>query len=281
MRRRAVNRWLKSCVLGPVLAAGCQHYGAGYTLHAPSMASDGGTGTTQAVVYLYSETPIDGQAVASDRLPRMTTTVYAPAYKPAASVAKKTEKPAESPTAETIQTADATPPKGADKETIAEVSVAPASMPSMPMASLSAPTEKQPTKSEPKSGDVATVDSLPSTDVRQAEAPAPDKADAQVRQASAPTSADGSKPTTAFWHNEDHTELYGQLQNTRLTKGWRLRYCPIDEVDEYGGSVRFTDDSQVEGFQDGQIVRVRGRLVVDGTRIAPYFRVDSIEAVKE
>lgn len=279
MRRRALNRWLKGYVLAPVLAVGCQHYyGGGYSVSAPQLTTE--SGTTQTVVYLYSETPIDGQTVTSDRLPRMTTSVTAPAFKPSVTLVQKNERPTEreEPRPAVVeQTATTTSPPPAE----VAAKEPPATPRPTPMASLKAPEEKKPTKPEVDVVAAIPTDAIPASEVQQASATSTSPTDAPVRAASMPPTNDCTNPSASFWHNEDHTELRGQLQNTRLTKGWRLRYAPIDQDDEFGGSVRFTDDSQIDGFQDGQMVRVRGRLIADGMRIAPYFRVDSIEVIKE
>jgi hypothetical protein len=81
-----------------------------------------------------------------------------------------------------------------------------------------------------------------------------------------------------FSHNADYTSLTGQLQYSRHTKAWRLRYASVDEVDPYGGSVTVADDSRLTGMKDGDYVRVQGSFVNSADQgIAPPYEVSSIQ----
>ena len=65
-------------------------------------------------------------------------------------------------------------------------------------------------------------------------------------------------------HAEDYTWLSGEVQKVATTRGpgWRLRYAGLDEEDGYGGSVLLVAESRLlEDLQDGQRVRVTGRLL--------------------
>jgi hypothetical protein len=85
-----------------------------------------------------------------------------------------------------------------------------------------------------------------------------------------------------FNHAEDYSCLSGQIQHSRITKGWRLRYASVDEVDPYGGSVTLNDDAKLSGLKDGDLVRVHGHLVSPEDRgIAPSYQVDSIQPIEK
>jgi hypothetical protein len=81
-----------------------------------------------------------------------------------------------------------------------------------------------------------------------------------------------------FSHSADYTELTGQIQHSRITRGWRLRYAPVDEVDPYGGSVTLVEEAKLSGLKDGDMVRVHGRFLKSDERgTAPRYEVDAIQ----
>src|SRR5262249_16945592 len=83
-----------------------------------------------------------------------------------------------------------------------------------------------------------------------------------------------------FNHTEDYRSLTGQLQHSHITKTWRLRYASVDKVDPYGGSVTLTDDAQLSGLKDGDLVRAHGRLMnPEAKGIAPLFAIESIQSI--
>jgi hypothetical protein len=129
-------------------------------------------------------------------------------------------------------------------------------------------------------------------------AAAPEKHEPVKESSILQTALDNSKPiiapepyparkafvdTTAqpsFSHAEDYSSLSGQLQHTH--KGWRLRYASVDETDTYGGSVTLRDESRVAGMNDGDLVRVHGRLFnPDDKGIAPSYEIMSIQAISK
>ena len=84
-----------------------------------------------------------------------------------------------------------------------------------------------------------------------------------------------------FSHSADYTELTGQIQHSRITRGWRLRYAPVDEVDPYGGSVTLIEDAKLSGLKDGDMVRVHGRFLnSDESGTAPRYEVDAIQLTR-
>jgi hypothetical protein len=83
-----------------------------------------------------------------------------------------------------------------------------------------------------------------------------------------------------FAHAPDYTWLQGQVEYSRLSKGWRLRYASVDEEDAYGGCVTLIDDGHFAGLKDGQYVCVRGRLSNPGGKgDSPAYRVESLAPV--
>jgi hypothetical protein len=85
-----------------------------------------------------------------------------------------------------------------------------------------------------------------------------------------------------FAKAEDYSWLQGQVEYSRLSKSWRLRYASVDEIDRYGGSVTLTGDSVLDNLKDGQYIRVTGYLPnADSRSIAPTFHVESIEQVQK
>jgi hypothetical protein len=81
-----------------------------------------------------------------------------------------------------------------------------------------------------------------------------------------------------FSHSADYTELTGQIQHSRIARGWRLRYAPVDEVDPYGGSVTLIEEAKLSGLKDGDMVRVHGRFLNSDERgTAPRYEVDAIQ----
>jgi hypothetical protein len=85
---------------------------------------------------------------------------------------------------------------------------------------------------------------------------------------------------SSFAHAPDYTWLSGEVEYSRIGKGWRLRYASVDEEDPYGGSVTLTEHTLLHGLKDGQIVRVQGRLsssTAKGT--APPYLIDSLQPI--
>ncbi len=75
------------------------------------------------------------------------------------------------------------------------------------------------------------------------------------------------------------TTLRGRLQ--RFNGSWRIRYLPLDRTDEQGGSVVLTGFERLEGYSEGDMIQVSGKVIVAASagREALYL-VDSIEKVE-
>jgi hypothetical protein len=84
-----------------------------------------------------------------------------------------------------------------------------------------------------------------------------------------------------FAHGNDYTWLCGQVEYSRLSRSWRLRYASVDEPDRFGGSVCLAPNAKVEALKDGQYVRVSGHLIDrDAAGPAPTYQVDSVAPVE-
>src|SRR5262249_24546845 len=79
-----------------------------------------------------------------------------------------------------------------------------------------------------------------------------------------------------FGNAEDFTWLRGQVEYSRLSKGWRLRYRSLGDDDPYGGCVTLLDHPQLASLKDGMFIRVRGHLVNPDRHVnAAAYRIES------
>lgn len=84
--------------------------------------------------------------------------------------------------------------------------------------------------------------------------------------------------SSCYAHAEDYSWLRGEVEYSRISKGWRLRYSSVDEDDKYGGSVTLSGDT--EKLKDGMQVIVKGQFHDAASRgISPMYHADSIEVV--
>jgi hypothetical protein len=68
---------------------------------------------------------------------------------------------------------------------------------------------------------------------------------------------------------------------SRLSRGWRLRYASVDEVDRYGGSVTLTENLDLDHLKDGQYILVRGHLSnPTDTSTSPAYRAESFKPIE-
>jgi hypothetical protein len=89
-----------------------------------------------------------------------------------------------------------------------------------------------------------------------------------------------STASPCFSHSEDYRSLTGQLQHSRLSKSWRLRYASVDETDPFGGSVTLVEDERLHNLKDGQFVRILGRFLnPDEKGIAPAYQIESLQPI--
>jgi hypothetical protein len=83
-----------------------------------------------------------------------------------------------------------------------------------------------------------------------------------------------------FGHAPDYHWLSGQVEYSRICKGWRLRYASVDEVERFGGSVTLVDNKDLDQLKDGQYLLVQGHLNdPSATGISPAYRVESFRVI--
>jgi hypothetical protein len=84
----------------------------------------------------------------------------------------------------------------------------------------------------------------------------------------------------AYGHAPDYGWLIGELQFLHVRNAWRLRYASVDEEDRYGGSVTLTEIGSMNGYADGQLIRVEGHMADPESREpSPAYRVRSMQIV--
>ena len=65
-----------------------------------------------------------------------------------------------------------------------------------------------------------------------------------------------------YGHGENHGWLLGYLQRVHSPQHqWKVRYAPLDENDEWGGSVILSTDARLDDFEDGDAVYVEGDIL--------------------
>lgn len=93
----------------------------------------------------------------------------------------------------------------------------------------------------------------------------------EVQQVSVPTPG----------HGDNFEWVIGNLQKMHTPdREWQLRFAPIDELAPYGGSLVLVNDSRMDPFQDGDLVRVEGRILRERASMyasGPLYRVLKIE----
>jgi hypothetical protein len=97
--------------------------------------------------------------------------------------------------------------------------------------------------------------------------------------------AEGPRSSGAMDHAPDYSWIQGRLEYSALGGGiWKVRYAPISDDDEHGGSVILEsapDDSQ---FQPGDTVYVDGRISASNQRRSlqnPLYQVHRMRIVEE
>ena len=118
--------------------------------------------------------------------------------------------------------------------------------------------------------------------------------DDQVQQATAvepgsrqtvriPSQSAGAEARGRFGWADDYSRVRGRLEYLESDHVWKLRYIPVDrKTDDYGGSVVIEDPASLSGYERGDFVEVRGRIVAEpeeGTDFAPTYQVTSIRSL--
>ncbi len=66
-------------------------------------------------------------------------------------------------------------------------------------------------------------------------------------------------------NDPEYRWVTGQLFYIHAESGlWVVRYAPVDREDRYGGSVVLAPAVNMDGFQEGDLVTVRGEILNEG-----------------
>lgn len=83
-----------------------------------------------------------------------------------------------------------------------------------------------------------------------------------------------------YGHSADYKRLVGRIQRVHVPGGeWKLRYAPLDQRDEWGGSMVLAPDVRLENFADDTVVYVEGEIIVKRPSLyltGPLFRIRDI-----
>jgi hypothetical protein len=253
---------LGTCVLGISLVAGCSH---SRDLQNPPVVS---TSTERAPVVVAGPRVQSSPCTACQEAP--PTPAY-PAY---------TQQPATWTTSELVALARARPVDPASPRVIASSDDA---APARPMTAIQQVSASEPATEAPPQVSAPTPRAAV---VQSAVVQAP-----EIRIDDKPSKPRGEDPpkrrsytditaAACFGHAADYSWLGGQLEQTRLGKGWRLRFASVDEDEPHGGTVSLTGDIDLPSLKDGDFIRVRGYLVDPNDRgRAPIYHVESYEPV--
>lgn len=80
-----------------------------------------------------------------------------------------------------------------------------------------------------------------------------------------------------YGHANDYTWLIGRLQRISTpTEQWKIRYAPLDEEDQWGGSMVLAPDARLGSYTDGDIVYLEGQIIAPRPSLyisGPLYRV--------
>jgi len=78
-----------------------------------------------------------------------------------------------------------------------------------------------------------------------------------------------------YGHAADYSWISGEVEKWR--NQWRLRYAPVDQIDQHGGCVTLAGEAFFSQLQDGENYKLQGRLVpANGRSGAPVFYIEAI-----
>lgn len=253
MKRIRLYQWLGFSLLG--IATGCGSTRSDRFAEGPT--------SPRGVALVYSDSATARQSCRTYRPPQAAPAYAAPAY-----VTQASHQVSAVPIGGEVVTADHTVIEGANQEAeVIQVSAEP------PLAPLAANRSSAPAPAPAgNSGQWAPV-------VEHVVAPRFSNLHGESIPARRVFHDITASP--CFAKAEDYSWLQGQVEYTRLSKSWRLRYASVDEEDRFGGSVTLTGDTVLDSLKDGEYVRIRGYLPnPDARGSAPTYRVEAIEAVE-
>lgn len=124
--------------------------------------------------------------------------------------------------------------------------------------------------------EIPAVVTVPDTTPLRPLAPPPETIEADPLQVSVQ-----SPPTPRYGHGPNMEWLIGNLQRSNMPdRQWQLRFAPIDKLEVWGGSVVLIDDNMLQGFRDGDHVKIEGEAYGDRASLystGPRYRVMKIE----
>jgi len=87
-----------------------------------------------------------------------------------------------------------------------------------------------------------------------------------------------------FFASPDYSKLTGQLYFVHIDGGrWVLRYAPLATEDRFGGSVILSRDSNLSGYQEGDVITVEGEVLAAKSDLrlgGAHFRAHRSELVE-
>jgi len=85
---------------------------------------------------------------------------------------------------------------------------------------------------------------------------------------------------TIYGHADDYSWLKGRLQKVHVPGvEWKIRYLPIDQADQWGGSVVLAPDIRLEDFKDRDVVYIQGKQLENRPSLyitGPLYRIETI-----
>ncbi len=83
-----------------------------------------------------------------------------------------------------------------------------------------------------------------------------------------------------YGHDKEYNWLIGRLQRVHVRGGeWKIRYAPLDEIDQWGGSMVLAPDIRLEEFSDGELIYVEGEILVERPSLylaGPLYRIRTV-----
>lgn len=88
-----------------------------------------------------------------------------------------------------------------------------------------------------------------------------------------------------YAHASDYSWLTGRLQRVHVPGGeWKIRYAPLSEMDQWGGSMVLAPDVRLDSFSDGDFVRIEGEILTDRPSLylsGALYRIRTVEQAGE
>jgi len=114
--------------------------------------------------------------------------------------------------------------------------------------------------------------------------PAPKKVAAQPKPEAVVEVSHSDDKNSPFENLED-LKLIGRLQRVHSPKHeWKLRYAPLDQHDQWGGSVVLAQDARLDDWNDGDLVYIEGEILNERPSVyltGPLYRIRVIRPAEE